>query len=65
MGEGKEYDVKGYKLNCPVCGNKNFLTRTSLLNTRGLTFLKWDWANRSADNYICDKCGYIMWFVQE
>ena len=63
--EVKEYEVKGNKLSCPVCSNKFFWTRRSLLNTRGLTFLEWDWANRAADNYVCDKCGYIMWFLQD
>lgn len=58
----KEIHISGKKLECPVCGNHKFFTRTSLLNTRGLTFFNLDWANRSATNHICDTCGYIFWF---
>jgi predicted nucleic-acid-binding Zn-ribbon protein len=62
--ETKEYEIKGHKLACPICNNTNFWTRKSLLNTKGLTLLELDWANKQADNYICDKCGYVMWFLQ-
>ena len=27
------------------------------MNTRGASFLGFDWANSEADNYICDNCG--------
>lgn len=60
---GKEYEIQGRKLKCQFCGSEKFSTRKSLLNTRGLTFFEWDWMNKSADNYICDDCGYIMWFL--
>ncbi|MEI8010927.1 MAG: hypothetical protein WCI27_00400 [Candidatus Omnitrophota bacterium] len=62
---GHEVEINGQKLKCSVCGEGQFSKRSSLLNTRGLTFLKLDWANQSADNYICEKCGYIMWFIQK
>ncbi len=55
--------VQGKKLVCPVCDHKYFYTRKSMLNTRGLTFLNLDWANKSATNYICGHCGYIFWFL--
>jgi len=35
-----------------------------LLNTRGISFLGLDWANKVADNYVCDRCGYVHWFLQ-
>lgn len=60
--QSKEITINGKRLECPVCGNRKFFTRRSLLNTRGLTFFNLDWANRSATNHICDKCGYIFWF---
>jgi predicted RNA-binding Zn-ribbon protein involved in translation (DUF1610 family) len=62
MSEAQEYDVQGNKLVCPICGKTHFWTRTTLMNTRGATFLGFDWANNEAENYICDNCGYIMWF---
>ena len=55
-------EVKGHKLTCPICGGEHFLTQRYLLNTRWLTFFEWDWANKRAAAYICDNCGYIMWF---
>ncbi len=62
LKESSTITVKGKRLECPVCGNKRFFTRSSLLNTRGLTFFNLDWANKSATNYICGNCGYIYWF---
>ncbi len=63
--ESKEHEIKGHKLSCPICNNTRFWTRKSLLNTKGMTFLELDWANKQADNYICDSCGYVMWFLQD
>ncbi|NPV91991.1 MAG: hypothetical protein HPY50_14590 [Firmicutes bacterium] len=64
MGEKvQEYKIKGHQLTCPVCQGTLFWTRKSMLNTRGLTFLGMDWANKAADNYVCDNCGYMMWFL--
>ncbi len=60
-----EFEIKGRKLTCPICGSTRFWTRKSLLNTRGLTFMELDWANKQAINYICDGCDYIVWFFEE
>jgi len=57
--------VNGYELVCPVCGCKNFEKRSSLLNSRGMTFLGLDWTNQGAINYICESCGYIFWFIDD
>jgi len=55
--------VAGHALKCPICGNERFLRRQSLLNTRWMTFFEFDWLNRRADNYICDRCGHVLWFL--
>jgi len=57
--------VKGQTLACLICGNDTFFERSAQLNTRGLTFLKLDWANKVADCYVCENCGYIHWFLQK
>ena len=62
MSEPKEYEIKGHKLVCPICSKSQFWTRTTLMNTRGASFLGFDWANSEGENYICNNCGYIMWF---
>ena len=54
---------EGEELRCQVCGYDAFEMRRAQLNTRGMTFLKLDWANRSATCYVCDRCGYIHWFL--
>jgi len=59
----KERQVMGNKLVCPVCGYKQFWTRTTLMNTVGLTLFGMDWANRKAQNYVCDQCGHVLWFL--
>ncbi|MBN1198196.1 MAG: hypothetical protein JXA23_02510 [Bacteroidales bacterium] len=62
--EAAEYTVSGHKLECPVCHHTKFTTRRTLMNTAGMTFLGIEWANREATNYICGKCGYVMWFME-
>ena len=62
--ETGEVEVNGRPLECVVCRHHRFLHRRGMLNTPGLTFLNLDWANRTADLYICDACGYIHWFLE-
>lgn len=57
--------VKGRELKCPVCGNDEFWKRKALMNTPGMTFFGLDWANKQAENLVCDSCGYIFWFMLE
>jgi hypothetical protein len=65
MADPKEFEMGGKKLVCPVCDNDKFRCSSFMLNTRGLTFLDLDWINEDADNYVCSKCGYIFWFMQQ
>lgn len=50
---------------CVWCGGTSFSQRNLMLNTRGLSFLDMEWANRNADCRICDSCGYIHWFLPQ
>jgi len=61
--EAREHSVKGKKLECPICSKKKFFTRRTLMNTPGMTFFGLEWANKEATNYICESCGYVMWFM--
>jgi len=61
--EIRQRQVKGKKLVCPVCGHDHFWTRRTLMNTPGLTFFGLDWANRTSENYVCDSCGHVLWFL--
>lgn len=60
---GETYVVAGKQLVCPHCGNIRFEQGEAQLNTQGLTFLRLDWANRSATIFECTNCGRIEWFV--
>jgi hypothetical protein len=62
MSEANQFEIGGHPLRCAHCGHDTFYTRSSLLNTRGLTLLKLDYLDEAAQNYICARCGYIMWF---
>lgn len=62
--EVKERIIAGnIKLKCVICGHTYFWERNTLMNTSGMSFLGLDWANRNATNYICNKCGYVHWFL--
>jgi predicted nucleic-acid-binding Zn-ribbon protein len=63
--EAAERTLEGHKLKCPVCGNKRFWKRKTLMNTPGATFFGVEWANRQAINFVCDSCGYVLWFLRE
>ncbi|MDW7674134.1 MAG: hypothetical protein SCK28_06310 [Bacillota bacterium] len=65
QNEVKQYEVNGNTLICPICGYNEFWTRTTLMNTRGATFFGFDWANQEATNYVCNKCGYVLWFLEK
>lgn len=50
-------------LRCVVCGHGQFTARQAQLNTALATFLRFDWANRTADCLVCARCRYIHWFL--
>jgi uncharacterized protein YbaR (Trm112 family) len=61
--EATKREVAGRQLVCPFCDHDRFFVRLTLMNTRGATFFGLDWANREADCYICERCGYVYWFM--
>jgi len=63
--QAKQRVIKGNKLTCYVCKHDRFLFRETLMNTPKMTFFKLDWANKKAQNYICDNCGYVHWFMNK
>jgi hypothetical protein len=48
---------------CLVCAHDQFFDREVLLNTSGMTFLGWDWANASALGLVCARCSYVHEFA--
>ena len=61
-GEGKAYNIAGRELACTHCGGNTFRHDRRQLNSAGMTFLELDWANKSADIFVCTTCGHIEWF---
>jgi hypothetical protein len=63
VSECCRFEAGGTPVLCAHCSNDSFEARHILLNTRGLTFLKLDWLNRSATALVCAKCGRIQLFA--
>lgn len=59
------FSMNQKKIVCPFCGHDKFEYREILLNTPGMTFLGFDWANRSASVLICTDCSRIEWFFNQ
>ena len=57
--------LAGLALHCEICKHDRFWRREAQLNTAVATFFNFDWANPTADCYVCDGCGYIHWFLQK
>jgi uncharacterized protein len=63
--EPHSFQLEGKSITCPHCGNVQFVKKSILLNTPGLTFLNLDWANKTATTLACTKCSQILWFMRE
>ncbi|MCF6094355.1 hypothetical protein L1765_10305 [Microaerobacter geothermalis] len=61
LGPG-QYEAEGIKVVCPHCNHDRFKLGKAQLNTALLTFFNLDFANRSADTLMCERCGNIQWF---
>lgn len=57
--------IKGNEVKCPICSHDKFRDKKTLMNTVGLSFFGFDWANKEAQNYICEECGHVLWFLKE
>lgn len=55
--------VADHPLRCPICEHERFWKRKTLMNTPGLTFFGVEWANRQAVNFVCERCGHVLWFL--
>jgi len=63
--EASNQVVEGKALTCTHCGHDRFWTRSTLMNTKGASFLGFDWANKAAKNFVCDRCGLVLWFLDK
>ena len=61
--ESKSFEIHGKELRCLICGHDEFWRREGQLNTAAASLFQLDWANKSAVCIVCDRCGYIHWFL--
>jgi hypothetical protein len=61
----QSFKVLDKPLHCQMCDHDEFIRREALLNTFWATFFNMDWTNRSAMCFVCDRCGYVHWFVRK
>jgi uncharacterized protein YlaI len=57
----KSYTVLDQPLRCLVCEHDEFRLKKLRVQTGVFTFLPWNWV--VANCFICDRCGYVHWFV--
>lgn len=61
--EPMSVEVQGKVLQCVVCGHDEFDKREAQMNTAVATFFNMDWANKSAICWVCERCGFVHWFL--
>jgi hypothetical protein len=57
------YTVGAHAITCPQCSGQLFRHGKAQLNTRMLSFLDLDWADKSATTLICNQCSNIVWLA--
>ena len=61
--KGGPVSIGGRELSCSHCSGTIFSERSALLNTRGMTWLGFDWLNEGAQVFACTRCGHLEWFA--
>lgn len=56
--------IKGKEVKCPICEHDKFWKRKTLMNTPSMSFFGLDFFNKEAQNYVCDDCGHVLWFLK-
>ena len=62
---GGSEETMGHALVCPVCGGRLLPQEDSENQDSAPVLLNVDWAGSEGMNYVCDSCGYMMWFTPE
>ncbi|MEE0613286.1 DNA-binding protein [Collinsella stercoris] len=60
---GARYSVAGLEVKCPHCGGTRFFEGSALLDSRGMSFMGFDWASKGAMTLTCAHCGHVDWFA--
>jgi hypothetical protein len=57
------FRISGVEIRCLMCRHTGFSKRQALLDGRWPPFPQLDSRSDEATCFICDKCGYIHWFL--
>lgn len=61
--EAEPVEILGNALVCEICHHDRFYSREGKIQTTAMTFFSLDWANASATCLVCERCGYVHWFL--
>ncbi|RKY21464.1 MAG: hypothetical protein DRQ55_04275 [Planctomycetota bacterium] len=61
--QAEQVRVVGVDLHCEICKHERFFSRDAQLNTAVMSFFDMDWANKTATCFVCERCGYVHWFL--
>lgn len=50
-------------MRCEICHHDRFYQREGKIQTTAMTFFDLDWLNASANCVVCERCGYVHWFL--
>ncbi|MFI6049231.1 hypothetical protein ACIBCO_03965 [Streptomyces violascens] len=57
--------IGNVRVKCIFCQGDEFREREVKLNSSGMEFMNFGWANESASGLICWNCGYVHLFVNK
>ncbi len=61
--EAHEVEIAGKVLRCEICHHTQFWERKAQLHSAVATFFNLEWAGPTARCVVCERCGYIHWFL--
>lgn len=61
--EPESVEVEGQSLKCLMCSHESFHKRKTHFDVALLTGMSSDWSESTGYCLICDKCGFIHWFI--
>ena len=54
--------IANVKLKCHHCRQDRFTWREGLLDTKTMTFIGLEYFNKTSDQFVCTRCGFIHTF---
>ena len=58
-------ELEGSPVKCQMCSHDLFHKRRSHVDTALSAGLSPEWQDNAAYCLVCDRCGYIYWFIQK